>query len=109
MKRHVAVVAVVVSILLGGDYEVVQGQLQQGYISCECPSWAAGSCRTLDDNPDHPSCSGGCYDSEQHSVACEQKTLIGPPRSPYSFRVLGRLSHRTLTDYCPVRSICPRA
>jgi hypothetical protein len=108
MKRHVAVVAVVVSIL-GGDYEVVQGQ--QGFISCQCPSWAAGSCSTLNDCPDYPQCGvSGCYNSEGRSVDCEQVTIIGPARNCFTGRmILGRLLNRTHTNYCPVRSFCTRA
>ena len=56
-----------------------------GYMSCGCHPATSGSCSTVNDNPEHPECSGGCRNSEGVSVGCSMfGPIIGPPRNPLS-------------------------
>jgi len=57
-----------------------------GYIECECAGSTHGDCTTTSDNPDHPSCSGSCKDSEGKPAGCWMSTLIGPARDPLFIR-----------------------
>jgi hypothetical protein len=140
MKRHLAVVAIGVSILSGcneqsppttevvmapmdvgtrtPDYEVVsptelklapgvtlhelkgaggenngfvligKGGLG-GFMACGCVGAASSSCKTDNDNPEHPSCSGSCTDSEGNGRPCElEGPFTGPPRNPFTLKFL---------------------
>ncbi|PYK84556.1 MAG: hypothetical protein DME28_08935 [Verrucomicrobia bacterium] len=60
-----------------------------GYMRCECSGATTSSCRTTNDNPNHPACEGGCTDSEGNLHGCTLAgPLPGPPRDPtlLSFR-----------------------
>ncbi len=60
-----------------------------GYMACGCVGAQTGSCRTVSDNPDHPSCSGSCTDSEGNPHGCSLfGPLIGPPRDPFAARLV---------------------
>lgn len=62
-----------------------------GYMACGCVGATSSSCVTVSDNPDHPSCSGGCTDSEGNMHECMLfGPLIGPPRDPWRIRFLAR-------------------
>lgn len=62
-----------------------------GYMSCECHSATSGNCKTENDNPEYPSCSGGCTNSEGVPVGCQiVGPIIGPPRSPFTITVVDR-------------------
>jgi hypothetical protein len=62
-----------------------------GYMCCGCIGATTGNCVTTSDNPDHPSCSGGCTDSEGNPRDCMLfGPLIGPPKDPLSIRFLAR-------------------
>ena len=54
-----------------------------GYMACGCPSGTEGTCATENDNPEHPSCTGGCRDSEHRPLSCSlYGPLVGPPKDP---------------------------
>jgi hypothetical protein len=54
-----------------------------GYMACGCSGATQGNCKTENDNPQHPSCSGGCTDSEGNPHGCGlYGPIIGPPRDP---------------------------
>lgn len=54
-----------------------------GYMACGCHPATQGSCTTVSDNPEYPSCAGGCTNSEGRPVGCSlYGPLIGPPRTP---------------------------
>ncbi|ACH37541.1 lipoprotein, putative [Citrifermentans bemidjiense Bem] len=60
-----------------------------GYMACGCIGATTSSCVTTSDNPDHPSCSGGCSDSEGNPQPCQLfGPIIGPPRDPLMIRFL---------------------
>jgi hypothetical protein len=61
-----------------------------GYMACGCVGAQTSSCVTVSDNPDHPSCSGGCTDSEGKTNPCELIGYIGPPKDPFRIRFLAR-------------------
>ncbi len=62
-----------------------------GYMACGCIGATTSSCITVSDNPNHPSCSGGCTDSEGNPHSCMLfGPIIGPPRDPLSIRFLAR-------------------
>ncbi len=62
-----------------------------GFMSCGCIGATSGNCVTTSDNPDHPSCSGDCIDSEGNSRGCSLfGPIIGPPRDPYILRYRAR-------------------
>lgn len=53
-------------------------------MTCGCVGESRGDCTTTNDNPQHPSCSGGCVDGQGNAHACELfGPLIGPPRDPF--------------------------
>ena len=52
------------------------------YVECGCISAMISYCKTENDNPAHPSCSGYCQDSEENHHPCEENTLTGPPKDP---------------------------
>lgn len=63
-----------------------------GYMACGCIGATMGNCVTTNDNPEHPSCSGGCTDSEGNSRGCSLfGPLIGPPRDPAMVKLRERL------------------
>lgn len=54
-----------------------------GFFSCGCVGAQTGNCVTTSDNPDHPSCSGSCTDSEGNPHPCSMYgPIIGPPKDP---------------------------
>jgi hypothetical protein len=54
-----------------------------GYMACGCIGAQTGNCVAQNDNPEHPSCVGGCSDSEGNPHGCSLfGPLIGPPRNP---------------------------
>jgi hypothetical protein len=62
-----------------------------GYMCCGCIGATTSSCVTTSDNPDHPSCSGACTDSEGNPHECMLfGPIIGPPKDPLSIRFLAR-------------------
>jgi len=62
-----------------------------GYMACGCIGATTSSCVTTSDNPEHPSCSGGCTDSEGNEHGCSLfGPLIGPPKDPLTIRFLAR-------------------
>lgn len=62
-----------------------------GYVVCECIGATQGGCKTESDNPNHPSCSGGCTDSEGNARGCMiSEPLPGPPRDPTLIRMRAR-------------------
>jgi hypothetical protein len=55
-----------------------------GFMACGCVGATTSSCKTENDNPEHPSCSGSCTDSEGNAHGCQMEgPIIGPPRNPY--------------------------
>jgi hypothetical protein len=57
-----------------------------GYMACGCIGATTSSCVTVSDNPDHPSCSGSCTDSEGNAHGCSLfGPIIGPPKDPIIF------------------------
>lgn len=64
-----------------------------GYMACGCLGATQGNCKTENDNPEHPSCSGGCTDSEGNPRGCQmQGPIIGPPKDPFMLRFVARSS-----------------
>lgn len=62
-----------------------------GYMSCGCIGATTSSCVTTNDNPEHPSCSGACTDSEGNAHGCSLfGPIIGPPRDPAMIRFRAR-------------------
>ncbi len=62
-----------------------------GYMACGCVGATISSCKTENDNPEHPSCSGSCTDSEGNAHPCEiEGPIIGPPKDPYAIRFVDR-------------------
>jgi hypothetical protein len=62
-----------------------------GYMACGCGPGLSGSCKTVNDNPEHASCSGGCPNSEGLPVGCELNgPLIGPPKDPLAIKFAKR-------------------
>jgi hypothetical protein len=62
-----------------------------GYMACGCVGAQTSTCVTTNDNPEHPSCSGGCTDSEGNPNPCGLfGPLIGPPRHPLAIRLVRR-------------------
>lgn len=62
-----------------------------GYMACGCVGAQTSSCRTENDNPEHPSCSGGCTDSEGNGHPCElEGPLTGPPKDPFTLKFVAR-------------------
>jgi hypothetical protein len=62
-----------------------------GYMACGCVGAQTSSCETTSDNPDHPSCAGGCTDSEGNDHGCGMfGPIIGPPRDPFAIRLMSR-------------------
>jgi hypothetical protein len=54
-----------------------------GYMACGCVGAQTSSCTTENDNPEHPSCSGSCTDSEGTPRGCGLfGPIIGPPKDP---------------------------
>ena len=59
-----------------------QGEIG-GYVTCGCVGATTSTCRTSNDNPNHPECTGGCTDSEGKGHACGvSDPLPGPPKNP---------------------------
>ena len=62
-----------------------------GFMSCGCVGAQTSSCVTTNDNPEHPSCSGGCTDSEGNPHGCGLfGPIIGPPRDPVLMELRAR-------------------
>jgi hypothetical protein len=62
-----------------------------GYMACGCVGAQTSSCVTKSDNPEHPSCSGACVDSEGVSHSCDLfGPIIGPPKDPLLIKLLAR-------------------
>lgn len=62
-----------------------------GFMACGCVGATISSCKTENDNPEHPSCSGSCVDSEGNSHPCQiEGPIIGPPKDPYRIRFVAR-------------------
>jgi hypothetical protein len=54
-----------------------------GYMACGCVGAQTSGCKTENDNPEHPSCSGSCTDSEGNQHGCGLfGPIIGPPKDP---------------------------
>ncbi len=62
-----------------------------GYMACGCVGATTSTCRTENDNPEHPSCSGSCTDSEGNAHSCQlEGPLIGPPKDPFMLKFVAR-------------------
>ena len=62
-----------------------------GFMACGCVGATISSCKTENDNPDHPSCSGSCVDSEGNAHPCQiEGPIIGPPKDPFTLRFVAR-------------------
>jgi hypothetical protein len=62
-----------------------------GFMACGCIGATTSSCKTTSDNPEHPSCSGSCTDSEGNPHGCSLfGPIIGPPRDPFMLKFLAR-------------------
>lgn len=62
-----------------------------GYMECGCVGATISSCVTTSDNPNNPSCSGGCTDSEGNPHPCQLfGPLIGPPKDPAALKFVAR-------------------
>jgi hypothetical protein len=71
-------------------FVVMRNNNNGGFISCGCIGATIGSCTTVNDNPDHPECSGSCTDSEGNPHACSMTTETGPPKDPYILKYVSR-------------------
>jgi hypothetical protein len=55
-----------------------------GFMACGCVGATTSTCKTENDNPEHPSCSGSCTDSEGNPHPCGiSGPIIGPPKDPF--------------------------
>ena len=61
-----------------------------GFMACGCVGATTSSCKTENDNPEHPSCSGSCTDSEGKAHDCQLETIIGPPKDPFTIKFVAR-------------------
>jgi hypothetical protein len=62
-----------------------------GFMACGCVGATTSSCKTENDNPEHPSCSGSCTDSEGNGHPCQlEGPIIGPPRDPFTLKFVAR-------------------
>ena len=60
-----------------------------GFMACGCVGATTSSCKTENDNPEHPSCSGSCTDSEGNAHACQiSGPIIGPPKDPFILKFI---------------------
>jgi hypothetical protein len=58
-----------------------------GFMACGCVGATTSSCKTENDNPEHPSCSGSCTDSEGKGHPCQlEGPIIGPPKDPFTLQ-----------------------
>jgi hypothetical protein len=57
-----------------------------GFMSCGCIGATTSTCVTENDNPEHPSCGGGCTDSEGNTHGCQLTTNTGPPKDPFTLK-----------------------
>jgi hypothetical protein len=69
-----------------------------GFISCGCIGATTSSCVTVNDNPEHPECSGSCTDSEGNAHACGMTTEIGPPKDPFTLKYVSRARRTAAPD-----------
>jgi hypothetical protein len=61
------------------------------HLQCGCVGAQTSRCVTENDNPQHPSCSGNCIDSEGNAHGCQLfGPLIGPPKDPALIRFRAR-------------------
>jgi hypothetical protein len=62
-----------------------------GFMACGCVGATISSCKTENDNPEHPSCSGSCTDSEGNAHPCQlEGPIIGPPKDPFTLKFVAR-------------------
>lgn len=62
-----------------------------GFMACGCVGATTSSCKTENDNPEHPSCSGSCTDSEGNSHPCQlEGPIIGPPKDPFTLKFVAK-------------------
>jgi hypothetical protein len=62
-----------------------------GFMACGCVGATTSSCKTENDNPEHPSCSGSCTDSEGNAHPCQlEGPIIGPPKDPFTLKFVAR-------------------
>ncbi|HET9276515.1 MAG TPA: hypothetical protein VFN96_10625, partial [Gemmatimonadales bacterium] len=62
-----------------------------GYMVCGCAESMGNYCKTINDNPNHPLCGGGCTNSEGKAVTCSMfGPLPGPPKDPLLIRLRAR-------------------
>jgi hypothetical protein len=60
-----------------------------GFMACGCVGATTSTCKTENDNPEHPSCSGACTDSEGNVHPCQLVgPIIGPPRDPFTLKFI---------------------
>jgi hypothetical protein len=72
-----------------------------GYMACgcNCPS-CENHCITVNDNPNHPSCGGGCTNSEPGlpGGGCAAfGPIIGPPKDPFRVRLIPKQTDKSPT------------
>lgn len=61
-----------------------------GFMACGCSGETRNACKTENDNPEHPLCSGSCVDGQGNPHPCFLEGLTGPPRNPFRLRFLER-------------------
>lgn len=62
-----------------------------GYVACGCVGATRSSCKTTNDNPNHPACEGGCVDDQGVDRGCQiSEPLPGPPRDPLMIKFRAR-------------------
>jgi len=62
-----------------------------GFMACGCVGATISSCKTENDNPEHPSCSGSCTDSEGNAHPCQlEGPIIGPPKDPFTLKFVDK-------------------
>jgi hypothetical protein len=85
-----------IEIVKGADgqqkgFVLMRQNVNGGFMSCGCGGATTNNCVTENDNPDHPSCSGGCTDSEGNPHPCGLiGPIIGPPRDPFRIKIVPR-------------------
>ncbi|MEW5757718.1 MAG: hypothetical protein AB1810_15600 [Pseudomonadota bacterium] len=66
-----------------------------GFMACGCVGATTSTCKTENDNPVHPSCSGGYTDSEGNFHPCQlEGPIIGPPKDPYTLKFVDKSTRK---------------
>ncbi len=76
-----------------------------GFMACGCVGATTSTCKTENDNPEHPSCSGSCTDSEGNPHPCQLSgPIIGPPRDPFTLKFVAQ----PIFNWTPALNSTPR-